>query len=157
MINNVVLVGRITRDPELRSTASGSSVTSFTVACDRGYNSADGQTADFISCVAWNKTAENIAKYCGKGSLVGVEGRIQTRNYENNQGQRVYVTEVYCNRVQFLESKAMREQQRQQRPQVPQDNFYDVKTMNNDIDLDNSFDSDDSFDSFDVMDDDIQF
>lgn len=151
MINRVVLVGRMTRDPELRRTNTGAAVTSFTLAVDRGFNTADGQSADFISCVVWNKAAENTEKYCSKGSLVGVEGRIRTRNYDNAQGQKVYVTEVVCDSVQFLETKASRERAQQQQPQVPQDNFYDMKTVNLEKDFDNSFDS------FDIMEDDIQF
>lgn len=151
MINRVVLVGRMTRDPELRRTNSGSAVTSFTLAVDRGFNSADGQTADFISCVVWNKPAENVERYCSKGSLVGVEGRLRSRSYDNAQGQKVYVTEVVCDSVQFLETRAARERAQQQQPQVPQDNFYDMKT----VDLEKDFNN--SFDSFDIMEDDIQF
>ena len=106
MINRVVMVGRMTRDPELRRTGNGAAVTSFTLALNRNYNSADGQQADYISCVVWNKVAENVAQYCAKGSLVGVEGRLRSRSYDNAQGQRVYVTEVVCDSVQFLEPRA---------------------------------------------------
>ena len=105
MINRVVLVGRLTRDPELRKTASGASVVSFTVACDRRFKSQGQPDADFISCVAWNKVADLMAQYLHKGSLVGVEGRIQTRNYDDANGRRVYVTEVVADSVQFLEPK----------------------------------------------------
>ncbi len=105
MINNVVLVGRLTRDPELRKTQSGTSVLSFTAAVNRKFQSQD-QTADFINCVAWNQTADFLARYATKGALVGVEGRIQTRNYEDKTGNRVYVTEVVAESVQLLESKA---------------------------------------------------
>ena len=81
MINRVVLVGRMTKDPELRRTAKGDPVTSFTLAVNRNFTSGDGQRqADFINCLIWNKSAENVERYCSKGSLVGVEGRIQTRN-----------------------------------------------------------------------------
>ena len=114
MINRVVLVGRMTRDPELRRTQNGSAVTSFTLAINRNYNSADGQQADYISCVVWNKTAENVEKYCSKGSLVGVEGRLRSRSYDNAQGQRVYVTEVVCDSVQFLETKPRDKYEEQQ-------------------------------------------
>ena len=106
MINRVVLVGRLTRDPELRKTASGASVVSFTVACDRRFKSPGQPDADFISCVAWNKVADLMAQYLHKGSLVGVEGRIQTRNYDDASGKRVYVTEVVAENVQFLEPKS---------------------------------------------------
>ncbi len=151
MINRVVLVGRMTRDPELRRTNTGSAVTSFTLALNRNYQSADGVQADYIPCVVWNKSAENVEKYCSKGSLVGVEGRLRSRNYENAQGQKVYVVEVVCDSVQFLETKASRERAAQAQPQVSQDNFYDMKT----VDLNKEFDN--SFNSFDIMEDDIQF
>jgi len=153
MINRVVLVGRMTRDPELRRTGNGTAVTSFTLALDRTYNSANGQTADFIPVVVWNRAAENVKQYCSKGSLVGVEGRIQSRSYENNQGQRVYVVEVVADRVQFLESRSSRERQQAQapQPQAKRDDFYDMKT----VDLDQDFD--DAINSYDIMEDDIQF
>ena len=148
MINRVVLVGRMTRDPELRRTNTGAAVTSFTLALNRNYNSADGQQADYINCVVWNKGAENVERYCSKGSLVG---RLRSRSYDNAQGQKVYVVEVVCDSVQFLETKAAREKAQQQQPQVEQDNFYDMKT----VDLEKDFDN--SFNSFDIMEDDIQF
>lgn len=106
MINRVVLVGRLTRDPVLRKTGSGASVVSFTVACDRRIKTEGQPTADFISCVCWNKVADNTAQYTHKGSLVGVEGRIQTRSYDDQSGRRVYVTEVVADTVQFLEPKS---------------------------------------------------
>ena len=105
MINRVVLVGRMTKDPVLRKTGTGASVTSFTVACDRRIKTEGQPTADFINCVCWNKVADNTAQFTHKGSLVGVEGRIQTRNYEDQTGKRVYVTEVVADSVQFLEPK----------------------------------------------------
>ena len=104
MINRVVLVGRITKDPELRKTQSGTSVVSFTIACNRRVPS-QGQDADFINCVAWNKTADFMTQYVKKGALLGLEGRIQTRSYDDRDGKRVYVTEVVADSVQFLESK----------------------------------------------------
>jgi single-strand DNA-binding protein len=156
MMNRVVLVGRMTRDPELRRTPSGAAVTNFTLALNRNYNSQDGQQADYINCVVWNKVAENVERYCGKGSLVGVDGRLRSRSYDNAQGQRVYVVEVACDSVQFLETRAARErqqmqQQSQPQQQVRQDDFYDMKT----VDLEKDFDN--SFNSFDIMEDDIQF
>lgn len=105
MINRVILVGRLTKDPILRKTQSGFSVTSFTVACDRRIKTEGQPTADFINCVCWNKVADNTAQYTHKGSLVGVEGRIQTRSYDDQSGRRVYVTEVVADSVQFLEPK----------------------------------------------------
>lgn len=110
MINNVVLVGRLTRDVDLRYTQGGTAVANFTVACDRTYRNANGEReTDYISCVMWRKAAENFAKFTRKGSLVGIEGSIQTRNYENQQGQRVYVTEVMCNNFSLLEPKSVTE------------------------------------------------
>ena len=106
MINRVVLVGRLTKDPVLRKTGSGASVVSFTVACDRRIKTEGQPTADFINCVCWNKVAANTAQYTHKGSLVGVEGRIQTRSYDDQMGKRVYVTEVVADTVQFLEPKS---------------------------------------------------
>ena len=153
MINRVVLVGRMTRDPELRRTPQGDAVTSFTLAVNRNYTDKDGQQqADFINCVVWRKPAENVERYCSKGSLVGVEGRIQTRSYDNSQGQKVYVVEVICDSVQFLETRAARERAQSQ-PQMQQnnDNFYDMKT----VELEKEFDN--SFNTYDIMEDDIQF
>ena len=164
MINRVVMVGRMTRDPELRRTESGAAVTSFTLALNRNYNSADGQQADYISCVVWNKVAENVAQYCSKGSLVGVEGRLRSRTYDNAQGQRVYVTEVVCDSVQFLETRAQRERNQSSmnqgmmnqkpmdqysQPAQPQtNNFQDMQTVELESDFDNSYN---------IMEDDIQF
>lgn len=110
MINRVVLVGRLTRDVEVRKTTSGLSVASFTVACDRRFSrSQDGsnqQTADFINCVAWRQAADFLGQYARKGALVGVDGRIQTRSYDRQDGTKAYVTEVVCDTVNILESKA---------------------------------------------------
>lgn len=105
MINVSSLTGRLTRDPELRRTGNGNAVASFTVAVNRGYQSSDGQQADYIPCVVWNKPAENVAKYCSKGSLVGIVGRLQSRSYTNSEGKNVFVLEVVCDSVSFLESK----------------------------------------------------
>ena len=106
MINRVVLVGRLTKDPVLRKTANGASIVSFTVACTRRFKQEGQPDADFINTVAWNKTADIVHQYTHKGSLVGVEGRIQTRSYDDKDGKRVYVTEVVADSVQFLESKS---------------------------------------------------
>ena len=125
MINRVVLVGRLTRDVEVRKTASGLSVATFTVACDRrmarGQDGNNQQSADFISCVAWRQAADFLGSYARKGALVGVEGRIQTRSYDRD-GQKVYVTEIVCDTVNLLESKS----QSQSRAQniIYQDNSY---------------------------------
>lgn len=110
MINRVVLVGRLTRNPELKRTNQGDAVTSFTIAVNRNYSAKDGQElADFITCVAWRKMAENVYKYCNKGNLIGVEGKLQSRSYENNQNQKVFVVEVFCDAVRFLESKTKKD------------------------------------------------
>ncbi|MCJ7969037.1 MAG: single-stranded DNA-binding protein [Lactococcus lactis] len=107
MINNVVLVGRITRDPELRYTPQqNQAVATFSLAVNRQFKNANGEReADFINCVIWRQQAENLANWAKKGTLIGVTGRIQTRNYENQQGQRVYITEVVADSFQMLENK----------------------------------------------------
>ncbi|HET0714595.1 TPA: single-stranded DNA-binding protein [Streptococcus pneumoniae] len=106
MINNVVLVGRLTRDAELRYTQSNIAVTTFTLAVNRPFkNEAGEREADFINCVIWRQLAENLANWAKKGSLIGVTGVIQTRSYDNQQGQRVYVTEVVASNFQLLESR----------------------------------------------------
>ncbi|EAA0378019.1 TPA: single-stranded DNA-binding protein, partial [Listeria monocytogenes] len=106
MMNRVVLVGRLTKDPELRYTPAGVAVATFTLAVNRPFKNGQGeQEADFIQCVVWRKPAENVANFLKKGSLAGVDGRVQTRNYEGNDGKRVYVTEIVAESVQFLESK----------------------------------------------------
>lgn len=105
MINNVVVVGRLTRAVDLRYTSNGTAYASFTLATDRDFKNQNGEKeTDFINCVMWRKPAENLANYTKKGLLIGVEGRIQTRNYDNQQGQRVYVTEVLAERFHFIES-----------------------------------------------------
>ncbi len=105
MVNRVILVGRLTKDPELRRTQSGKSVASFTVAVNRRYGQQD--QADFINCVAWEKTADFLSQYAKKGAMVSVEGRISTRNYDDvSTGKKVYVTEVVSDNVQLLESRS---------------------------------------------------
>lgn len=151
MINRVVLVGRMTRDPELRRTPSGAAVTSFSLAVNRTFTSANGERqADFINCVVWNKTAENVERYCAKGSLVGVEGRIQTRQYDAQDGSKRTVVEVVCDSVQFLETRSAREKAQ---PQIDTTNqsFYNVESNDFGSDFDNVSNA------FDIMDDDIQF
>lgn len=104
-MNHVSLIGRLTKDIELKSTAKGDSVGSFTLAVNRNFTNQQGEReADFINCVIWKKQADAMAQYTQKGSQVGVEGRIQTRNYENQQGQRVYVMEVIVSQVTFIGS-----------------------------------------------------
>jgi single-strand DNA-binding protein len=106
MLNRVILIGRLTKDPELRYTPAGVAVTQFTLAVDRPFSGGEGREreADFIPVVTWRQLAETCANYLRKGRLTAVEGRIQVRNYENNEGKRVYVTEVIADNVRFLES-----------------------------------------------------
>lgn len=111
MINNVVLVGRMTKDAELRYTPSNVAVATFTLAVNRNRKNENGEReADFINCVIWRQAAENLANWAKKGALIGIVGSIQTRNYENQQGQRVYVTEVIANQFQMLESRGQQSQ-----------------------------------------------
>ncbi|WP_258143524.1 single-stranded DNA-binding protein [Enterococcus faecalis] len=117
MINNVSLVGRLTKDPDLRYTQSGTAVGQFTLAVNRNFTNQQGdREADFINCVIWRKAAESFANYARKGTLIGLTGRIQTRNYDNQQGQRVYVTEIVVENFQLLESKEVNEQRRSSKP-----------------------------------------
>ncbi|EOB4310375.1 single-stranded DNA-binding protein [Listeria monocytogenes] len=106
MMNRVVLVGRLTKDPDLRYTPAGVAVATFTLAVNRTFTNQNGEReADFINCVVWRKPAENVANFLKKGSMAGVDGRVQTRNYEDSDGKRVFVTEVVAESVQFLEPK----------------------------------------------------
>ena len=120
MINNVVLVGRMTKEAELRYTPSNIAVATFTLAVNRDFKGENGEReADFINVVLWRQAAENLANWTKKGSLVGVTGRIQTRNYDNQQGQRVYVTEVVADRFQLLESRGESQGQGQSQNAAP--------------------------------------
>ena len=109
MINRVVLIGRITRDPELRKTNTGTSVISFILAVNRRFAKEGEQQADFINCQAWRQSADFMANYVKQGALLGVEGRIQTRNYKDRSDRTVYVTEVVCDSVQILAQKRAEE------------------------------------------------
>ncbi len=111
MLNNVSLVGRLTKDVELRYTPSNVAVATFTIAVNRTFKNENGEReADFINCVMWRQQAENLANWAKKGALIGITGRIQTRSYDNQQGQRVYVTEVVAEQFQLLESKGQGKQ-----------------------------------------------
>ncbi|MCJ0969777.1 single-stranded DNA-binding protein [Mammaliicoccus sciuri] len=106
MINRTVLVGRLVRDPEYRTTPSGVQVATFTLAVNRTFTNQQGEReADYINCVVFRKTAENVNQYLSKGKLAGIDGRLQSRSYDNKEGQKVFVTEVVCDNVQFLEPK----------------------------------------------------
>lgn len=112
MINRVVLVGRLTRDPELKYTQSGIAVCRFTLAVNRPFKNQQGENeADFINCVAWRKQAENTANFLKKGSLTGIDGRIQTSSFEGKDGNRVFMTEVVADSVQFLEPRSAQDNQ----------------------------------------------
>ncbi|WP_214797709.1 single-stranded DNA-binding protein [Exiguobacterium sp. s5] len=134
MINRVVLVGRLTRDPEMKYTQSGIAVTRFTLACDRPFTGQDGKKeADFIDCVVWRKQAENVAQYLKKGHMAGVDGRLQISSYEGQDGQRRYRAEVVADSVRFLEPKGQSGQSQQsssgwdasteRKSETPQSNF----------------------------------
>ena len=105
-MNKAILIGRLTKDPELRTTPTGRNVCQFSVAVSRNFTNANGEReADFINCVVWDKQAENLAKYQHKGNQIAVEGRIQTRNYDDKDGKKVYVTEILASNISFLDSK----------------------------------------------------
>ena len=155
MINRAVLTGRLTKDPELRTTQSGLSVAAFNLAVDRQYTNANGKRGvDFISCVIWRKSAENFCKFTSKGSLVGIDGRIQTRNYDDKDGKRVYVTEVIVDNFALLESKKDR-----QNNNAGNKNNGNYDKGNNNANYDNN--SQDPFngsgDTIDISDDDLPF
>ena len=126
MINRVVLIGRLTKDIELKYTQGGNAVGSFTIAVNRQFTNQQGEReADFINAVIWRKSAENLANFTQKGSLIGIEGRLQTRNYENQQGNRVYVTEVVVDNFSLLEYKNDGGQQRAEQRGQQQNSFAD--------------------------------
>ena len=105
-MNKAILIGRLTKDPELRTTPTGRNVCQFSVAVSRNFTNANGEReADFINCVVWDKQAENLVKYQKKGNQIAVEGRIQTRNYDDKDGKKVYVTEILASNISFLDSK----------------------------------------------------
>lgn len=136
MINKVTLIGRLTRDPEMRMLANGVAVASFTLAVDRTFKNKDGEKeADFIPIVVWRKTAELCEKYLSKGSLAAVVGRIQTRNYDAADGTKRYVTEVVADEVQFLSSRQETQQYKLGAPAddnfgVPVDGFTELDDLN---------------------------
>lgn len=152
-MNKVILIGRVTRDPELRYTASNIPSTRFTIAVNRPFQNQNGEReADFINVIVWRKQAENVKKYVSKGSLIAVEGRIQTGSYEKD-GQRVYTTDVVADNVQFLESKAQ-SQNRTEEDVTPADFAFNNSTQTTDM-------SEEVFadfgDSIEISDDDIAF
>ena len=129
MLNRAILTGRLTRDPELRYTTSGTAVVQATIAVDRQFKNQQGERkADFINLVIWRKAAENFANFTHKGSLVGIDGRIQTRTYENKQGQRVYVTEINVDSFSLLEPRQENSQKSNNNysSQVPNNNSHNA-------------------------------
>ncbi|EAD6871225.1 TPA: single-stranded DNA-binding protein [Listeria monocytogenes] len=160
MMNRVVLVGRLTKDPDLRYTPAGAAVATFTLAVNRPFKNAQGeQEADFINCVVWRKPAENVANFLKKGSMAGVDGRVQTRNYEDNDGKRVYVTEIVAESVQFLEPK-----QNAVEGSTPNNNQNEASYSNNNKNGSYRASSSQNSDSFanegkpiDISDDDLPF
>ena len=114
-MNRVTMIGRLTKKPELRYTPNGVAVTTFNIAVNRVFLNQHGEReADFFNCVVWRKPAENVANYCDKGSLVGLDGKLQTRSYEGSDGKKVYVTEIVCEQVQFLDAKKREDAPKQQ-------------------------------------------
>jgi len=143
MLNNISLVGRLTKDVELRYTPSNVAVATFTLAVNRTFKNENGEReADFINCVMWRQQAENLANWAKKGALIGITGRIQTRSYDNQQGQRVYVTEVVAESVALLENRNKQQEQAQ------------AQTSNNYTGNNNPFSQPDPFS---VSDDDLPF
>lgn len=129
MINRTILVGRLTKDPELRYTQSGAAVTSFTIAVNRQFTNSQGEReADFINCVIWRKAAENFANFTHKGSLVGIDGRLQSRSYDDKDGKRVFVTEVVVDNFSLLESRSQDENKSQTASNNQQDNGFTQKS-----------------------------
>ena len=152
-MNKAILIGRLTKDPELRTTPTGRNVCQFSVAVSRNFTNANGEReADFINCVVWDKQAENLVKYQKKGNQIAVEGRIQTGSYEKD-GQRVYTTDVVADNVQFLETKAQSQNRPVEDSVTPADfanNSVKPTDMNEEVFADFG-------DSIEISDDDIAF
>lgn len=140
MINKVILEGRIAKPFELRRTSQGNAVVNFSLAVERIYS--DEKKVDYINCVVWNKGAENLERHCEKGSAVGIVGRIQTRDYENSQGQKVYVVEIYCEEIHYLPKPNTKENIKNKDQKEKE---YFEKAF------------DEAENNFDIKDDDIQF
>ena len=139
-MNRVLLVGRLTRDPELRTTPGGMAVTRFTIAVTQNFTNKNGERgADFINCSAWGRQADNISKYCHKGSLVSAEGRIRTGSYDAQDGTKKYTTEVVCDVVNFLSTK---------KEGTGNDSFIPEEMNNSDIPMETADLSEDPFKNF---------
>ena len=163
MMNRVILVGRLTKDPELRYTPNGVAVASFTLAVNRAFTNQQGEReADFINCVVWRRPAENVANFLKKGSLAGVDGRIQTRSYDGQDGKRVYVTEVLAESVQFLEPRnsSANSAPRDQENPFGSNNYQNQRPQNNRNNQDYTRVDEDPFANsgqIDISDDDLPF
>ncbi|PWU68300.1 single-stranded DNA-binding protein [Gracilibacillus dipsosauri] len=157
MLNRVVLVGRLTKDPNLRYTPNGVAVANFTIAVNRPFtNQNNEREADFINCVVWRRPAENLANFMSKGSLIGVDGRIQTRNYDNQEGNRVFITEVLAESIQFLESKSGSANQ-SSNPSPNNSQYQSNQNQSNKSANDNSKPFDGEAEPIDISDDDLPF
>jgi single-strand DNA-binding protein len=154
-MNRVVLVGRLTKDPELRHTNNDIPVVQFTLAVNRAYSNKGGEKqTDFINCVVWRQQAENLARYMRKGSLIGVEGQIQTRSYDDPNGVRKFITEVICDSVHFLESKSARSEGYSSFSDI---NQYDIPSYNQKAPEQSKDPFEDLKSDFDVSNDDLPF
>ncbi|MGM8212850.1 single-stranded DNA-binding protein [Virgibacillus sp. W0430] len=153
MLNRVVIVGRLTKDPDLRYTPNGVAVANFTVAANRPFKNQQGENeADFINCVAWRRQAENLANYMGKGNLIGVDGRIQTRRFEGQDGKTVFVTEVLAEGIQFLEPKGSSQNKGQTGPGFQQQGQHQSQPQVNNADPFSN-----AGEPIDISDDDLPF
>ena len=160
-MNKALLIGRLTRDPELRSTSTGRNVCQFSIAVNRNFTNANGEReADFINCVVWDKQAENLVKYQKKGNQIAVDGRIQTRNYEDKDGKRVYVTEILANNISFLDSKGTNTSSNDfnSLPEPPREDSVSSSNMNNMETVSVDKDPFEAFgDSIEISDNDLPF
>ena len=160
-MNKAILIGRLTKDPELRTTPTGRNVCQFSVAVSRNFTNANGEReADFINCVVWDKQAENLVKYQKKGNQIAVEGRIQTRNYEDKDGKRVYVTEILANNISFLDSKGTNTSSNDfnSLPEPPREDSVSSSNMNNMETVSVDKDPFEAFgDSIEISDNDLPF
>lgn len=141
MINKIILEGRIAKPFDLRRTSQGNAVVNFSLCVERIHKN-EGKEVDFLNCVAWNKMAENLERYCEKGSVIGIVGRLQTREYENAQGQKVYITEIYCEEIHYLPKSNAKENIKNHNKKEEE---YFEKAF------------DEAQQNFDIQDDDIQF
>lgn len=160
-MNKALLIGRLTKDPELRDTSTGRNVCQFSIAVNRNFTNANGEReADFINCVVWDKQAENLVKYQKKGNQIAVDGRIQTRNYEDKDGKRVYVTEILANNISFLDSKGTNTSSNDfnSLPEPPREDSVSSSNMNNMETVSVDKDPFEAFgDSIEISDNDLPF